>query len=100
MPLSEHEQQQLEQMERALYAQDPRFASRLQHAGGKGLARRRIAIGVLGALIGLGLVLIGTAATVWLGAAGFALMVASVDHALAPPRWRAVPDAHTHSVDR
>ncbi|MEW2633449.1 DUF3040 domain-containing protein, partial [Streptomyces sp. NPDC048389] len=27
MPLSEHEQRMLEQMERALYAEDPKFAT-------------------------------------------------------------------------
>ena len=30
MPLSEHEQQLLEQMEQALYAEDPKFASQMQ----------------------------------------------------------------------
>ena len=30
MPLSEHEQRLLEQMERALYAEDPKFASALR----------------------------------------------------------------------
>ena len=32
MPLSEHEQRLLEQMERALYAEDPKFASTLRSA--------------------------------------------------------------------
>ena len=30
VPLSEHEQRMLEQMERALYAEDPKFASTMR----------------------------------------------------------------------
>src|SRR3712207_5805224 len=33
VPLSEHEQRMLEQMERALYAEDPKFASALEGSG-------------------------------------------------------------------
>ncbi|HEV7197037.1 MAG TPA: DUF3040 domain-containing protein [Pedococcus sp.] len=89
VPLSEHEQQLLEQMEQALYAEDPKFASQMQGSGAKAAARRRIAIGVVGVLVGLGLVLVGVNTTMWLGAAGFALMVASVAFAVTPPRRRA-----------
>ena len=35
MPLSEHEQRLLEQMERALYAEDPKFASSLRSSGAR-----------------------------------------------------------------
>ena len=35
MPLSEHEQKMLEQMEQALYAEDPKFASQMQGAGAR-----------------------------------------------------------------
>ncbi len=86
MPLSEHEQQMLEQMEQALYAEDPKFASRLQGVGAKAAARRRMIIGGIGVLAGLGLVLAGVQTTMWLGAAGFALMVAAVAFAATPPR--------------
>ena len=43
MPLSEHEQRLLEQMEKALYAEDPKFATSLQSRGGmvRRLRRRR-----------------------------------------------------------
>lgn len=86
MPLSEHEQQLLEQMEQALYAEDPKFASQMQGAGARAAARRRVAIGVVGVIIGLALVLVGVNTTMWLGAVGFAVMVASVAFALTPPR--------------
>jgi hypothetical protein len=41
VPLSEHEQRLLEQMERALYAEDPKFASTLRSAGPRPGSRRR-----------------------------------------------------------
>jgi hypothetical protein len=86
VPLSEHEQQLLEQMEQALYAEDPKFASQMQGAGARAAARRRMIIGGVGVLVGLALVLIGVSTTMWVGAAGFALMVAAVLFALTPPR--------------
>ncbi len=87
VPLSEHEQQLLEQMEQALYAEDPKFASQMQGAGTRAAARRRIAIGVVGALAGLSLVLVGVNTQLWaVGAAGFALMVAAVAFAVTPQR--------------
>ena len=86
MPLSEHEQQLLEQMEQALYAEDPKFASQMQGAGERAAARRRMIIGGVGVVVGLGLVLTGVSTTMWVGAAGFAVMVAAVVFALTPPR--------------
>ena len=86
MPLSEHEQQLLEQMEQALYAEDPKFASQMQGAGARAAARRRMVIGGVGVVLGLALVLIGVNTTMWVGAGGFAVMVASVLYALTPPR--------------
>ncbi len=86
MPLSEHEQQLLEQMEQALYAEDPKFASQMQGAGARASARRRMAIGVVGVVLGLALVLVGINTTMWIGAVGFAVMVGAVAFALTPPR--------------
>ncbi|MEO5983725.1 MAG: DUF3040 domain-containing protein [Pedococcus sp.] len=86
VPLSEHEQQLLEQMEQALYAEDPKFASQMQGAGARAAARRRVAIGVVGVVLGLALVLVGVNTTMWIGAIGFAVMVAAVAFALTPPR--------------
>ncbi len=89
MPLSEHEQQLLEQMEQALYAEDPKFASQMQGAGARAAARRRMVIGAVGVIAGLALVFVGVSTTMWLGAAGFALMVGAVAYALTPPRRKA-----------
>lgn len=86
MPLSEHEQKLLEQMERALYAEDPRFASQM-----KGSAhspnRRRMIVGACGAIAGLAIVVAGVATSlIPLGVVGFILMVAGVAWAATPAR--------------
>lgn len=76
MPLSEHEQHLLDQMERALYAEDPKFATSLRSANGVRASRGRAALGVLGVLVGLGLILAGVSSTmIALGVGGFALML-------------------------
>jgi hypothetical protein len=75
VPLSEHEQRLLAQMEQALYAEDPKFATSLRTPGGRG-SRSRAAIGVLAVLAGLGLVVGGVATTlIALGVAGFVIML-------------------------
>jgi hypothetical protein len=77
VPLSDHEQRLLEQMERALYQEDPKFASSLRHGRGGGLNRKRIVVGCLAALTGLGVVVAGVATSLpAVGVFGFALMVA------------------------
>lgn len=87
MALSERERQMLEEMEEAIRAEDPGFASQMNGAkGGGGTDRRRVALGIIGALAGLGLVLLGINTTVWVGVAGFALIVAAVALALTPSR--------------
>ncbi len=86
MPLSEHEQKMLEQMEQALAAEDPKFASQMQGRSLSALQHRRWIVGVVGVIAGLGLVLVGINTTMWVGALGFAVMVASAVYALTPPR--------------
>jgi hypothetical protein len=76
VPLSEHEQRLLEQMERALYAEDPKFASSLRSAGPRPGSRRRAAIGVLVALVGVALLVAGAATSIIpLGVVGFLAML-------------------------
>ena len=85
MPLSEHEQHLLEQMEQALYAEDPKFASQMQGSAARARLRRAIAIGATGVVAGLGLVFLGVAqGSVWWGGIGFALMVGGVVYAIRP----------------
>lgn len=76
MPLSEHEQRLLEQMERALYAEDPKFATSLRSTPGARAARGRAALGVLAVLAGMGLVIVGVATTIIVvGVLGFVVML-------------------------
>jgi hypothetical protein len=61
MPLSEHEQRLLEQIERALYAEDPKFASTVRGGRlGKPTRRRRLQ-GVAVFVVGLVLLVVGVA---------------------------------------
>ena len=86
MALSERERQMLKEMEEAIRAEDPRFASQMNGVRAPGGDRRRMALGIVGALAGLGLVLLGINTSIWVGVAGFALIVASVALALTPGR--------------
>ena len=81
--LSEREQQLLAEMEQALYAEDPGFASQMRQGRGPG-DRRRLFAGIIGVALGLALVVVGINTTFWFGALGFALIVASVAVALVP----------------
>jgi hypothetical protein len=87
VPLSEHEQRLLEQMEQQLSVEDPKFASAMRGSAARVKARRRIILGALGVLVGLGLVLLGVArGVVIVGVAGFAVMVAGAWLAITPAR--------------
>jgi hypothetical protein len=87
VPLSEHEQHLLEQMEQALYAEDPKFASQMQGSAARARLRRSLIIGAAGVIAGLGFVFLGVAkGLVWWGAIGFALMVGGVAYAIRPAK--------------
>ena len=81
MPLSDREQEMLDQIEQALYAEDPKFAASVRSAQ-RSRGRRWFALCVIGVLAGLGTVLAGltmkgTGVGIGLGVAGFLLIVAS-----------------------
>ena len=77
MPLSEHEQRQLEQIEQALRADDPRFANAIHVTDPRVHYKRRVIEAALGFLIGVGLLLAGVVINVILiGVAGFMVMLA------------------------
>jgi hypothetical protein len=77
VPLSEHEQRQLEQIEQALRADDPRFANVVHAADPRVHYRRRVIAAAFGFLIGVGLLLAGVVINVALiGVAGFMVMLA------------------------
>src|SRR3954467_9151861 len=83
VPLSEHEQRLLEQIEQALYAEDPKFAhSWRARADVRRLQRTRVVRGAVVIAGGLALLLAGvilqgssTVVGVALGVAGFLLML-------------------------
>jgi hypothetical protein len=87
MPLSEYEQRVLEQMERQLTSDDPKFATSLQSRSIRPGIRWLIA----GATLVVGLLLLVAGVSVgapWLGVVGFVTMFAGVAFPLARPRRR------------
>ncbi len=82
MPLSDHEQRLLEQIERALYAEDPKFASTVSSTDLRTHARRRVRRAVVLLILGLGGMLAGVVtSTIPLGVAGFCLMLFALVYA-------------------
>lgn len=63
MPLSEHEQRLLDQIERALYAEDPKFASTVRGGRMRRPTKRRRTQGIVLLAVGLVLLLAGIAIT-------------------------------------
>ncbi|MGQ0775014.1 MAG: DUF3040 domain-containing protein [Pseudonocardiales bacterium] len=70
MPLSEHEQRLLDQIERALYAEDPKFASNVRGARMRSPSRRRRLQGIAVFVLGLVLLVVGVMPLVPLRPAG------------------------------
>jgi hypothetical protein len=82
VPLSEHEQRLLEQIERALYAEDPKFASTVSSTNLRTHARRRIVWSVVGFILGIGALLTGVVVqSVPLAVIGFLVMFATAVYA-------------------
>jgi hypothetical protein len=82
MPLSDHEQRLLDQIEQALYADDPKFAANVRSVRRRSLRRRWLPVSILGAIAGLAVVLAGLAAKqVAVGVIGFVLILASCAYA-------------------
>jgi uncharacterized membrane protein len=76
-------------MEEALYAEDPRFASRIEKTKSRGLGRARVVVGVVAGVAGLALVVFSAmSSAIWLGAVGFAIMVASIVYAITPSKTK------------
>ncbi len=78
MPLSEHEQRLLDQIEQALYADDPKFGASARSTRVRFHARRALILAGLGVVAGLAMVLGGLVTNlIVLSVAGFVLVVAS-----------------------
>jgi hypothetical protein len=84
VPLSDHEQRLLEQIEQALYAEDPKFARLYRSADVRSHYRSRVARAVVGVLAGLAMLLAAVILPlIALGVAGFLVMLASVTYGIA-----------------
>ena len=81
MPLSDHEQRLLEQIERALYAEDPKFASSVRATDLRTHYRRRLIRSAIGLVVGLAILVAGLVTQAFylvVGVIGFVVMVLSV----------------------
>jgi hypothetical protein len=93
MPLSEHEQRLLEEMERSLYQNDADFVATVSPHRGK-MNYTVLAIGILVAVLGVGILVTGVIVRQPLvGILGFAVMFAGVLLSVAPPRRITAADA-------
>ena len=89
MPLSDHEQRLLDEIEQALYAEDPKFAASVRSARRKSRTRRSLVLCILGAIVGLGLVLVGLVfQVIALSVVGFVLVVGTTGYAVQVLRGR------------
>lgn len=93
MPLSEEELRLLEQMERALSEEDPKFVSTLRGTSLRQIARRRaIASGVV-FVAGVAVMMGGAVSSYWpVGVAGFVVMLASATVFMTALRHRSAPE--------
>jgi hypothetical protein len=98
MPLSDHEQRMLDQIESALYAEDPKFASSVRGGGLRAPTARRRLQGAALFVIGLAMLVCGVAFnTTWIGTLpilsvfGFIVMFGGVILAVTGPRLSGRP---------
>ncbi|GLF94174.1 DUF3040 domain-containing protein [Streptomyces yaizuensis] len=77
-------------MERALYAEDPKFATALEGSGLRTYTRRRVYQAVAGFLVGIALLMAGMVSQlVWVSVVGFLVMLGCA--VLAVTGWRKAP---------
>ncbi len=87
MPLSEHEQRLLDQIERALYQEDPKFASTVRATDLRTHMRRRLRRAALVLALGFVLLMVGVVSKQYaIGIAGFLVMVGAL--LLAMTSWK------------
>ena len=87
MPLSEHEQRQLEQIEQALYREDPKFGRLVRSSDPRVHYKRKLVQAFIGVLIGAGLLAAGIVTRhVYFEASGAAIALLSLVWALIT--WR------------
>jgi hypothetical protein len=104
--LSEEELRLLEQMERALVEEDPKFASTLRGTSFQRAARRRMVLGGVVLVAGIGLLIVAvllnvnTIVQTVIGVLGFVVMLGGAILALTSARAPGVPAAKVRSSGR
>lgn len=92
MPLSEEELRLLEQMERALSEEDPKFASTLRGTSLRQVARRRAVLAGVVFVLGIVVLMAGAITeTIVVGVIGFVIMLASATLGLTALRGQNAP---------
>ncbi len=87
MPLSEHEQRLLDQIERALYQEDPKFASAVRQTDLRTHMRRRLRRAAFVLVLGFALLFAGVVSSKpAIGIVGFVVMVGAL--LLAMTSWK------------
>jgi DUF3040 family protein len=87
VPLSEHEQRQLEQIEQALYREDPKFGRLVRSSDPRVHYKRKLVQALIGVIVGAGLLAGGVVThRLYLEAAGAAVMLLSLVWAVVS--WR------------
>jgi Protein of unknown function (DUF3040) len=87
VPLSEHEQRQLEQIEQSLYSDYPKLAQSVRSQDPRVHYKRRVVEAAIGFVIGVGLLLAGVISKIiFVGVGGFLVMLACAMWALTS--WR------------
>jgi len=93
VPLSEHEQRLLDQIERALYQDDPKFASTVRSTDLRTHMKRRLRRAAIVLAVGFLLMLGGVVSQLpALGVAGFVVMLGAL--LLALSSWKRLGNAH------
>jgi hypothetical protein len=83
VPLSDHEQRLLDEIEQALYAEDPKFAASVRSARTRSRTRRTAVLCAFGVVAGLALVLVGLVTNlIVLSVIGFVFVVGSCGYAV------------------
>jgi Protein of unknown function (DUF3040) len=99
MPLSDHEQRILAEIERRLLEEDPKFAHQVGSSFRAHLARR-LKLAVVGFVLGLVILVVGFVNYVAVGVAGFVIMLASVFLFVRTMRRRASVDRPAAATDQ
>jgi hypothetical protein len=95
MPLSEEELRLLEQMERALSEEDPKFASTLRGSSFRRAARQRALLAGFAFLGGVALLMTGAVTElIPVAVLGFVVMLVAATYALSALRSRPTPSVH------